>query len=348
MLNITANFSGPAGAFCASDTAGCTAELVLPLGPGFDPSATHACVQLTPGAPGLDASRSLSPANITQWRAATPPAPGSATTTTTSDKTGLMTVATCLADRQGLWAVVQAPAAGRPLAGDAANPALDSRVFSSEPVDVDASLAVAYTYRFDMDYGRLAASAPEMAEFRASLARAFLTGLATLWPEGGSLADASGALRLPHVSVERVRRGSVVADVVFSPPLGTSVGQMQALAGVPPAQLIASSSALRAALLDASLVTGGAGGNGESEAGASSAVLSGGAIAGIVVGGAVGLAALVAVVVVAARRRATAQVPITSSGTTGVPAHSYSAPAQPGTGSPGGVRTPLRTTAALS
>jgi hypothetical protein len=309
-MNVTFNYTGPAGAFCGShvsnrvrdNNTGCKARLQLPLNGFFDVSKSHACVQLTPGSRGLDASATLPVANITQSVVRARAEAGSKL----GQRKTAVTTANCLVDRQGLFVVVQydGPAL---VTDDASNPSLDSRVFSTEAVALDKAQSRLFTYTFNMDYGSLAADKNAMTEFKTALQKAFLTGLASIWTDGPRLTDATGALRLAHATVKNVRSGSVIAEVLFVPPTGTSALHLEQLARFVPADLIASSEGLRSTLLLATTAPGPAR---QGRQRGSGPKLAPAAIAGIAAGAVVALACLsVLIFAVVARGKATACVP---------------------------------------
>jgi hypothetical protein len=135
--------------------------------------------------------------------------------------------------------------------------------------------------------------------------------VAGVWTDGPTLADPNGALKLAYVLVANVRPGSVVgnarssgsivADVYFTPPKGTTQQQLRQLANKAPGELISSSSKLQGQLLGAELL-------GQSAAAAAGggrkAALGPGGIAGIVTGVVLTAVAIVALALFLVRWRA--------------------------------------------
>jgi hypothetical protein len=164
--------------------------------------------------------------------------------------------------------------------------------FSEAPIDsneTDTQIAQLYTYAFSLDYRALSASDNVTTDFKSQLQKAFLAGVAGAWTDGPSLADANGALKLAYVLVSNFRpgsvvgnarsSGSVVADVYFTPPKGTTQQQLRQLASKAPGEFISSSSKLQEHLLGAEFL-----GQSAAGAGRSRRPLGPGGIAGIVTG----------------------------------------------------------------
>lgn len=176
-------------------------------------------------------------------------------------------IAECLVDQQGVYMVIQSQQPAQNPDVDLAATDIIPGSFSEVPVAVnetDTQIAQLYTYTFNLDYRSLSDNDRAMADFKQQLQKAFLAGVAGVWEDGPSLADSTGALKLAYVLVANVRPGSVVSsarsagsvlvDVYFTPPKGSTPLQLQKLADLAPADLISSSSTLQLHLLSGELV----------------------------------------------------------------------------------------------
>jgi hypothetical protein len=184
--------------------------------------------------------------------------------------------------------------------------------FSEAPIDsneTDTHIAQLYTYAFSLDFRTLSASDKTLNDFKTQLQKAFLAGVAGIWTDGPTLADPNGALKLAYVLVANVRpgsvvgnarsSGSVVADVYFTPPKGTTQQQLRQLASKAPGELISSSSKLQGLLLGADFL-----GQSAAAAGGRKQALGPKSIAGIVTGVVLAAVAVVSLALFLVRWRA--------------------------------------------
>lgn len=163
--------------------------------------------------------------------------------------------------------------------------------------------AISFAYTFSKDVDALLTNPVESERFKSEVQRAFLAGVVEAWTNGPDLADTAGALRLVHAIVGPIRANAnnVMIDVTLLPPPSTTPEQIAQLALLPPAELLAASSAVRKDLVSSERASASA----VHDQAQQHKLLEGDAIIGVVIGAVGVVAAILAAIVVVVRRRAT-------------------------------------------
>lgn len=297
VVNVTSNYTGDNAdfkSFCPSVPECGPVTVSLPLTSTYNTSKTLLCVRLNPAD---NTARSLN-----------------ATTTNVTFQNVSGLVATCQSTVQGAFLVVQyeakrtsaepAVASPSPSPSDT-TPATAPSDSSAASVSfseqtVDGTLTQTYIYTFAIDFNTLNSDPAAMAAFKENIRKAFLIGVSKVWIV--PVTNADGSLQLSRVTVTNVRPGSVVADIMFKAPAGTSQDQLNNLTAIvsqQPEKLFAGSSYSSLVLGAKTDSPGGASGPGG---------LSAGGIAGVVVGCIVGVIVAAAVMFLVLRHRRPAAV----------------------------------------
>lgn len=164
--------------------------------------------------------------------------------------------------------------------------------------------AISFSYTFSKGADALLANPVETERFKSEIQRAFLAGVVEAWTNGPDLADTAGALRLAHASVGPIRanaNNNAIVDVTLLPPTSTTPEQIAQLALLPPAELLAASSAVRKDLVSSERAPTPF----VHDQAQHHKLLEGDAIIGVVIGAVGVVAAILAAIVVVVRRRAT-------------------------------------------